>query len=276
MKRMPSVVLVLGRKIFSFPKKLKYHDSRGILLMEPRICCRLRVSNPPRQVSESNHQTVKEFCVQDRRSTLEVWCGCTQGTVLLNWALRNTYWHHALLPVSTDLSHQPCATVRVKGVRRRVRGGRCTYLVWGTHLTLGERGLWRGSRSASCCRGRRPWGSRWSCRTSGWARGSPRCPGRGSCSGTLCRTGPWSGSGAAGPSRPWFQVGQGADGCGKVRPELEHLSLCHLKASEETTKTVITRNAAFSSDSHSDSDENRKRQIWSVPHNLFCECLMYT
>lgn len=79
MKRMPSVVLVLGRKIFSFPKKLKYHDSRGILLMEPRICCRLRVSNPPRQVSESTTKLSKNFVSRTEEALWKFDVGVRKG-----------------------------------------------------------------------------------------------------------------------------------------------------------------------------------------------------
>ncbi len=46
--------------------------------------------------------------------------------------------------------------------------------------------LWRGHRRAGVrSRGRRPSASRWSCRTSGWARGSPRCRRMSPCSGAL-------------------------------------------------------------------------------------------
>lgn len=89
---------------------------------------------------------------------------------------------------------------------RALGAGSPAYLVLGTRLTPGERGLSLGCHSAPCCHGHRPSESRWSCRTSVWAHGSLHCPGRSSCSDTLCHTVPWSESGVAGP---WHPLSQG-------------------------------------------------------------------
>lgn len=73
-----------------------------------------------------------------------------------------------------------------------------THLGGCTHLPLGGPSLWRGLRTADVrSRGRRPWASHWSCRTSGWARGSLRCRRMSPCSGALSLSCSWLGSSRA-------------------------------------------------------------------------------
>lgn len=152
-----------------------------------------------------------------------------------------TWCRPALLLVSTNLSHR-CATVQASKTAQTFSVVSSTYLVLGTRLTPGERGLWLGFHSASCCHDHRPSESRWSCRTSGWAHDSLHCPGRSSCSDTPCHTVPWSESGVAGLWHPLSQVWQKADAFWKVRLGFGHLSLGHLKTSQEKNSDYDSKN----------------------------------
>ena len=80
-----------------------------------------------------------------------------------------------------------------------------THLGVCTRQPHGAPSLWRGRRRAGVPTGpgQRPWGSRWSCRTSGWARGSRPCRPTSPCSAAPSRAVPWWASSTAGvPSHP--------------------------------------------------------------------------
>lgn len=100
--------------------------------------------NPPWEVSKRN-QTVKEFSVQDKRSTsvipTDVLYGRIKGTALLNQTLMDHSMAPRFAPSFAHLRHRQRATIQANSGRQRVSGGHATYLVLETHLTPGERGL---------------------------------------------------------------------------------------------------------------------------------------
>lgn len=235
-----SQLLVFGRKIFSSPVKSKYYESREIdPLWSQGSAATLHLSKPTRvclQNQPSNHKRrwcpgPKKHFWDTRRIKGTVLFNETDGT--LDGAVLRPDFHQPWSSTAGNSTSQEHKTVSQRG--------RPTYLVLETHLTPGGRGQWPGFRSASCRRGHRPSESRWSCRTSAWARGSLRCPGRSWCSGILCHTAPGSESGVAGPLHPLFPLRRSADAFRRDRPQCWHVSRCHLKTSEETTNTVIIR-----------------------------------
>lgn len=83
-----------------------------------------------------------------------------------------------------------------------------THLAWNTHQLHGAPDQSHSRHNAASARGQRPWGSRWSYRTSGWAHGNHLHPERRCCSGGLWSSDPSSGSGASDPSDPsWEGLG---------------------------------------------------------------------